>query len=58
MPTKDECVKRYIKIMDPKVRTHVPSSSASTFQGACEIALSILASLKEEDSAKVVAAMN
>ncbi|XP_057251716.1 uncharacterized protein LOC130591806 [Beta vulgaris subsp. vulgaris] len=55
VPTEAERVKRYIKKMDPRVRTHVLSSGASTFQGAYEIALSIHASLKEADSAKAAA---
>ncbi|XP_010666250.2 uncharacterized protein LOC104883423 [Beta vulgaris subsp. vulgaris] len=54
VPTEAERVKRYIKRMDPKVRTYVMSSGASTFQGAYEIALSIHASVKEE-AARVVA---
>ncbi|XP_010677939.1 uncharacterized protein LOC104893521 [Beta vulgaris subsp. vulgaris] len=56
VPTEAERVKRYIKKMDPRVRTHVFSSGASTFQGAYEIALSIHASLREEDSTKAAAA--
>ncbi|XP_021856761.1 uncharacterized protein [Spinacia oleracea] len=52
VPTEAERVKRYIKKMDPKVRTHVLSSGAKTFQGAYEIALSIHASILEEEATK------
>ncbi|XP_056695154.1 uncharacterized protein [Spinacia oleracea] len=52
--TEAETVKRYIKNMDPKVRTHVLSSGSKTFQGAYEIALSIHASIMEEEATKSV----
>lgn len=54
VPTEAEKVKRYIKKMDPRVRTHVLCSRVVTFQGASEMALSIHASIKEEEASKVV----
>ncbi|CAO2813806.1 unnamed protein product [Amaranthus hypochondriacus] len=42
--------------MNPRVRTHILSSGATTFQGAYETALSIHASLLEEEALKVVTA--
>lgn len=40
--------------MDLKVRTHVLSSEATTFQGAYEMALSIHASIMEGEAMRVV----
>uniref|UniRef100_A0A803MIM1 Retrotransposon gag domain-containing protein n=1 Tax=Chenopodium quinoa TaxID=63459 RepID=A0A803MIM1_CHEQI len=53
VPTEAERVKRYIKKMDPRVRTHVLNSGASSFQGAYEISLSIHAFIKEAEVMKV-----
>ncbi|CAO2816032.1 unnamed protein product [Amaranthus hypochondriacus] len=52
VPTEAERVKRYIKKMNPRVRTHILSSGATTFQGAYETALSIHASILEEEGSK------
>ncbi|XP_048502897.1 uncharacterized protein LOC125498684 [Beta vulgaris subsp. vulgaris] len=52
IPTEAERVKRYIKKMDPRVRTLVLCSGATTYQGAYEMALSVHASIKEEETAK------
>uniref|UniRef100_A0A803MTB6 Retrotransposon gag domain-containing protein n=1 Tax=Chenopodium quinoa TaxID=63459 RepID=A0A803MTB6_CHEQI len=56
IPTEVERVKRYIKKMDPRVRIHVLSSGVASFQGAYEIALSIHASIIDEEAAKVASA--
>ncbi|XP_057250763.1 uncharacterized protein LOC104884646 [Beta vulgaris subsp. vulgaris] len=52
IPTEAERVKRYIKKMDPRVRTLVLYLGVTTFQGAYEMALSVHASIKEEETAK------
>jgi len=52
IPSEAERVRRYIKKMDPRVRVHVISSGAKTFQRAYEVALEIHASISEEDSGK------
>ncbi|XP_019104830.1 uncharacterized protein LOC109134885 [Beta vulgaris subsp. vulgaris] len=54
IPTEAERVKRYIKKMDPRVRTLVLCSGVTTFQAAYEMAMSVHASVKEEETAKVV----
>uniref|UniRef100_A0A803MSE5 Retrotransposon gag domain-containing protein n=1 Tax=Chenopodium quinoa TaxID=63459 RepID=A0A803MSE5_CHEQI len=54
LPSKSKRVKQYIKKMDPKVRTIVLSSGASSFQGAYEIALRIHASIREKEAARSV----
>ncbi|XP_048493450.1 uncharacterized protein LOC125493999 [Beta vulgaris subsp. vulgaris] len=52
IPTEADRVKRCIKKMDPRVRTLVLCSGVTTFQGAYEMALSVHASIKEEETAK------
>ncbi|XP_021765930.1 uncharacterized protein LOC110730435 [Chenopodium quinoa] len=54
--TEAKTVKRYIKKMDPRVRTHVLSSGVASFQGAYEIARSIHASIIEEEATKAASA--
>ncbi|CAO2827525.1 unnamed protein product [Amaranthus hypochondriacus] len=56
IPTEAKRVKRYIKKMNPRVRTHILSFGTTTFQGAYETALSIHASILEEERSKVVTA--
>ena len=52
VPSEKDRVKRYIKKLDPKIRVHVISSGATTFQQAYEVALEIQASMIEEDTSK------
>ncbi|XP_010678243.1 uncharacterized protein LOC104893807 [Beta vulgaris subsp. vulgaris] len=52
IPTEAEMVKRYIKKMDPMVRTLVLCSGVTTFQAAYKMALSVHASVKEEEVVK------
>ncbi|XP_048494341.1 uncharacterized protein LOC104885328 [Beta vulgaris subsp. vulgaris] len=52
IPTEAERIKKYIKKMDLRVRTLVLCSGVTTFQGAYEMALSVHASIKEEETAK------
>ncbi|XP_057248139.1 uncharacterized protein LOC130590153 [Beta vulgaris subsp. vulgaris] len=56
IPTEAERVKRYIKKMNPRVRTLVLCSGVTTFQAAYEMALSVHASVKEEEAVKVASA--
>ncbi|XP_057246753.1 uncharacterized protein LOC104899098 [Beta vulgaris subsp. vulgaris] len=50
--TEAERVKRYIKKMNPRVRTLVLCSGVTTFQAAYEMALSVHASVREEEAVK------
>jgi len=52
VPSEDERVKRYIKKLDPRIRVHVISSGAKSFQRAYEVALEIQASVIEEEASK------
>ncbi|XP_010677027.1 uncharacterized protein LOC104892740 [Beta vulgaris subsp. vulgaris] len=52
IPTEAERVKRYIKKMNPRVRTLVLCSGVTTFQAAYEMALSVHASVREEEFVK------
>ncbi|XP_048498017.2 uncharacterized protein LOC125496560 [Beta vulgaris subsp. vulgaris] len=52
IPTEAERVKRYIKKMNPRVRTLVLCSGVTTFQAAYEMALSVHASVREEEAVK------
>ena len=52
IPTEAEKVRLYVKRMDPRIRTHVLCSGAATFQRAYEVALSIYASVQEEEAAR------
>ncbi|XP_048498142.1 uncharacterized protein LOC125496664 [Beta vulgaris subsp. vulgaris] len=52
IPTEDERVKRYMKKMDHMVRTLVLCLGVTTFQAAYEMALSVHASVKEEEAVK------
>ncbi|XP_019106832.1 uncharacterized protein LOC104901203 [Beta vulgaris subsp. vulgaris] len=53
IPAEAERVKRYIKKMNPRVRTLVLCSGVTTFQAAYEMALIVHASVKEEEAIKV-----
>ncbi|XP_010667518.2 uncharacterized protein LOC104884540 [Beta vulgaris subsp. vulgaris] len=52
IPTEAGRVKRYIKKMNPRVRTLVLCSGVTTFQAAYEMALSVHASVREEEAVK------
>ncbi len=52
VPSEKDRVKRYIKKLDPRIRVHVISSGATTFQQAYDVALEIQSSISEEDSSK------
>ncbi|XP_019103725.1 uncharacterized protein LOC109134437 [Beta vulgaris subsp. vulgaris] len=52
IPTEAERVKRYIKKMNLRVRTLVLCSGVTTFQAAYKMALSVHASLREEEAVK------
>ncbi|XP_057246749.1 uncharacterized protein LOC130589496 [Beta vulgaris subsp. vulgaris] len=52
IPTEADWVMRIIKKMDPRVRTLVLCSGVSTFQAAYEMALSVHASVKEQEAVK------